>query len=159
MPRPPGGARTRLVPVLKTRPFYMLLAAALVASGTLAACGGDDDDSSGGISTTLKDYAFNLSTSSAGQGDVTFNIKNDGPSQHEFVVIKTDLDAAKLPYDEKDFKVNEDSSDLSKVDEKEAIDPGKSTSLTVNLKPGHYVLICNIPTHYQQGMRANFTVN
>lgn len=144
---------------MKRFPSFILLAGAIVALGTIAACGGDDDDSSNGISTTLKDYSITLGTSSANQGDVTFNLKNNGPSQHEFVVFKTDLDAAQLPYDKEKFAVTEDSSELTKVDEKEAIDPGKSTSLTVTLAPGHYVLICNIPTHYVQGMRTNFTVN
>ncbi len=137
-----------------------LLAAAVLAVGASSACGGDDDDSnSGDVPATLKDFSITLDSNSAPQGETTFKLKNDGPSQHEFVVFKTDLDAAKLPYDDKTFTVNEDASELKKIDEKEAIDPGKSTSLEANLPPGHYVLICNIPTHYQQGMRINFTVN
>ncbi|MEO8540512.1 MAG: cupredoxin domain-containing protein [bacterium] len=127
-----------------------------------AACGGDDDDSSSSnpdqVSVTLKDFSLTPDKTTVPAGDVTFDIKNNGPSQHEFVVFKTDLDAANLPYDKDKFTVTEDSPGLSKVDEKEAIDPGKSTTLTATLAPGHYVLICNIPTHYGQGMRFNFTV-
>jgi uncharacterized cupredoxin-like copper-binding protein len=31
--------------------------------------------------------------------------------------------------------------------------------LTLNLKKGRYVLICNIPGHYKSGMHADFTVS
>jgi uncharacterized cupredoxin-like copper-binding protein len=30
--------------------------------------------------------------------------------------------------------------------------------VTLNLKPGHYSLVCNLPGHYMQGMRADLTV-
>lgn len=99
-----------------------------------------------------------LDKTSVSSGDVTFKIKNNGPSQHEFVVDRTDLQADNLPYDETDAKVVEDSPQLTNIDEKEAIDAGDSETLTVNLPPGHYVLFCNIPAHYQQGMRIDFTV-
>ena len=39
------------------------------------------------------------------------------------------------------------------------VQPGKSENLKLELPPGHYVVICNVPTHYQLGMRADLTVN
>ena len=30
--------------------------------------------------------------------------------------------------------------------------------MTLDLKPGHYVLLCNVGKHYKAGMRVNFTV-
>jgi len=36
--------------------------------------------------------------------------------------------------------------------------PGKTRRLALGLKPGKYVLICNVPGHYQAGMRVGFTV-
>ena len=38
------------------------------------------------------------------------------------------------------------------------IQPGKSKKLTLKLKKGKYVLLCNIPGHYQAGQRIGFTV-
>ena len=32
-------------------------------------------------------------------------------------------------------------------------------TLAVELAAGHYVLLCNIATHYEQGMHADFDVN
>ena len=34
----------------------------------------------------------------------------------------------------------------------------KTGTVTLDLKPGKYVLVCNIEKHYAQGMRSAFTV-
>lgn len=141
------------------RGVLILVVPALLAGALLAGCGDDDDSGDANtIKANLKDYSISLGSTSHAQGDITFKINNAGPSQHEFVVMKTDLDAANLPYDSQKFEVDESSDKLKKIDEKEAINSGSSASLEVNLQPGHYVIFCNIPTHYQQGMRTNFTV-
>ncbi len=36
--------------------------------------------------------------------------------------------------------------------------PGRDDTLTLNLKPGHYALICNLPGHDAAGMYTNFQV-
>jgi uncharacterized cupredoxin-like copper-binding protein len=53
--------------------------------------------------------------------------------------------------------VEEDA--VSVIDEVEETAPGGSASLTVDLASGHYVLFCNVPGHYSQGMHTDFTVN
>jgi len=35
---------------------------------------------------------------------------------------------------------------------------GKSEDKTLNLTAGKYVLVCNVPAHYGQGMHVAFTV-
>jgi uncharacterized cupredoxin-like copper-binding protein len=141
------------------RTFYFLTAGLVALPLALAAgaCSGDSD-SGETDAATLKDFQISLAQSTEPAGDLTFEIKNNGPSQHEFVVVKTDLDAAALPYDEKAAEVDEDSPKLQSVDEQEEIKPGSSAKLTVNLQPGHYVIFCNLPAHYSQGMRTNLTV-
>jgi uncharacterized cupredoxin-like copper-binding protein len=47
---------------------------------------------------------------------------------------------------------------LEVVDEQEEIAPGTAPTLTTRLEAGSYILLCNLPTHYQQGMHAGFTV-
>ena len=62
-----------------------------------------------------------------------------------------------LPYIDAENRVDEDKAgDKGEVSE---LDPGKSGSLTVDLKAGKYLLICNVPGHYGAGMWAEFTVN
>jgi uncharacterized cupredoxin-like copper-binding protein len=50
--------------------------------------------------------------------------------------------------------VSEDAS----VGEISETDGGAFKSHTFNLKPGHYVFVCNIPGHYANGMRGELTV-
>ncbi len=52
--------------------------------------------------------------------------------------------------------IPEDQVDL--VDEVDDIPPGTDASLDVNLDAGSYVLVCNLPAHYEPGMYAAFTV-
>lgn len=47
---------------------------------------------------------------------------------------------------------------LNVVDEQEDIAPSTTGVLETNLDAGSYVIICNLPGHYDQGMHAAFTV-
>jgi uncharacterized cupredoxin-like copper-binding protein len=134
---------------------YFLAALAIAATS----CGGG-----GGVDATLKDFEIDLGETSATAGEVTFSIQNDGPSAHEFVVFKTDLAPDALPTveDENGLELVDEEgagASLELVDEAEDIAPDSSTDLTVTLDAGSYVIICNIPSHYQQGMHASFTAN
>jgi len=122
------------------------------SSSTASSAGGSD---TGGVSATEKDFSIDLATSSAPAGSVTFNISNEGPSAHEFVILKTDDAPDALPV--KDNTVEEDKVDV--VDEAEDIAPSTTATLTTDLEAGSYVIICNIPAHYEQGMHAAFTVS
>ena len=51
-----------------------------------------------------------------------------------------------------------DTSNLNVVANTDNIHPGSIQDLTVDLTPGTYVLLCNLPGHYQQGMYASLTV-
>ena len=137
-----------------TRIFKYVIVTLVVCFG-LGAC-----SSGGGVQATEKDFAITLGDSSAPSGDVTFNIRNDGPSTHEFVVFKTDLAEDALPTKKENGAVivDEEGQGVTHIDEVEDIASGDSQDLTVKLDPGKYVLICNLPTHYQLGMHATFTV-
>jgi uncharacterized cupredoxin-like copper-binding protein len=117
------------------------------------------------VAVTLQEWAVVPASASAAAGDVTFQVSNTGPEDvHEFVVLKTDLDAGALPTDDTGAVV-EAGEGIEVVDEIEDIPVGESQDLTVSLEAGKYVLLCNIysedeqEAHYQLGMRTNFTVN
>ncbi len=143
---------------------------ALVALGSVACSNNDNGEEAGGgggsgsgatVSTTEKDFAIALDPSSVAAGTVSFDIQNEGPSEHEFVVFKTDLapDALPTTTDENDAViVDEEGEGLEAIDEEEDIAPGSSATLDVDLDAGSYVAICNLPGHYQQGMHVAFTV-
>ena len=44
------------------------------------------------------------------------------------------------------------------VDEVENLVPDGRSTLTVDLSPGTYLVICNLPGHYARGMSAVLTV-
>jgi uncharacterized cupredoxin-like copper-binding protein len=118
-------------------------------------CGGSSArDPGGDVGATLKDFSITLTRSSFAAGDITFGIANDGPSVHEFVILKTDADPASLPVES--GVIPEDQVDL--VDEAEDIAPSTTTTLSANLTAGSYVLVCNLPSHYAAGMHAAFKV-
>ena len=90
-------------------------------------------------------------------GVVTFKVTNVSKDTiHEMIVMYLADPTKPLPYIDSDSKVDEDKAgDKGEVSE---LDPGHSGSLTVSLKPGKYLLVCNVPGHYEAGMWAEFTV-
>ncbi len=54
-------------------------------------------------------------------------------------------------------RVNEDTVGTN-VGETGDLRTGTTKTITIDLKPGHYVFMCNLPGHYALGMHADFTV-
>ena len=129
------------------------------SSSSSTSAGGTTTSSSseGGatVSATEKDFAITLDPTEASAGEVTFDISNEGPSAHEFLVVASD--EAPDSFQAEDGVVPEDSLDV--VDEAEDIAPSTTTDLTVDLEAGSYVIMCNLPGHYEAGMHAGFTVS
>jgi uncharacterized cupredoxin-like copper-binding protein len=106
------------------------------------------------IAATLKEYSIELSAATAAPGSVTFTVTNSGTMVHEFVVLKTDVQAAELPLT--NGAVTED--DYTSMGEVADLEPGASGTLTATLTAGHYAVICNLPGHVGQGMVVDLTV-
>jgi uncharacterized cupredoxin-like copper-binding protein len=90
-------------------------------------------------------------------GEVTFVVKNTSKDTiHEMILARLDDPSKQEPYLADENRVDEDQAgDLGEVSE---LDPGASGKLTVTLKPGNYLLYCNVPGHYMAGMWTKFTV-
>lgn len=106
----------------------------------------------GPVNVVLNEWKIVPDPTSAKAGKVTFDVKNTGSATHEMVVIKTAKGAADLG---KGSRVPETGS----AGETGDIPAGGTKKVTLNLKAGHYVLICNIAGHYSAGMHTDFTVN
>jgi len=89
-------------------------------------------------------------------GRVTLRAENQSKTLVHEVVIARDDGAKELPMDAKHARVNE--SRVRRLGEIADLAPGTSGKLTVNLKPGAYVLFCNEPGHYQDRMFTKLTV-
>jgi uncharacterized cupredoxin-like copper-binding protein len=127
-----------------------------LAALLLATCTPTPDPAPPGsqVVVELSDYTVTLSVPSIKAGSVKIGVRNLAGMAHDFVAIKTDLAPDKLPLDGASGKAKEDGK-VARID---TIPGGKAASVTVDLVPGRYVLICNIPAHYQLGMHAGFTV-
>lgn len=154
-----------------------ILAFGVLAVG-LAACGDDDktptqapatptqtattaatttpEPGEDAVSATVKEFAMTLSPASIKAGQINFTVKNDGTVTHEFVVVKSDLDPKALPLKADGTAVDEDKVDH--IGEIEDIAAGATAKGEFTLDAGKYLLICNLPGHYQGGMVAAFTV-
>lgn len=89
-------------------------------------------------------------------GRVTLRAENQSKNLVHEVIVGRDDGAKGLPVDAKHARVIE--SQVRRFGEIADLPPGKSGTLTLNLKPGTYVLFCNQPGHYQGGMFAKLTV-
>jgi len=124
-----------------------------------AASGGGS--AGGGQQLTIKmgDYFFAPANGSAKAGRTVIEAPNEGAVEHELVVFKTKLDPAKLPTDTSggvdEEKLDEVAEGAGEVPDVEA---GETKSGDFELTPGKYVIFCNLPGHYAQGMYGTLTV-
>jgi len=90
-------------------------------------------------------------------GTVTFRATNDSKDLIHEMVLSPIADVTKpMPYDSELRKVDEDAAGhLGEVAE---LEPGQSGALTIEMKPGTYILYCNIAGHYELGMWTLITV-
>ena len=129
-----------------------------VASGSSPSPCGDIAPAGEGIIVTEGDFFIEPASTSVPAGQVSFDIQNEGPQTHEFVIFKTDLDPANLPTNE-DGTVDEEGKGVKHIDEVEDVAACTAESLSVDLAAANYVLICNLPGHYASGMHTAITVS
>jgi len=101
--------------------------------------------------TTLAEYSVAPRPAQVAAGRVTFKVHNAGAINHEFVVLRTTKKASQL------LKGNE-ADESGNVGEIGDLQPGQTKTLSLNLKAGHYALICNLAGHYKAGQHADLTV-
>lgn len=154
------------------------LMAAFLSAAALAGCGGDEavedaastaeqeatqaaeqategeaEAPAGAIDVALTEWAVEPAEPSAKAGKVVFNADNVGDAPHELEVIATDTPAGDFPVEGAVAQVDGDQ-----IGEVTGIASGQAKVLEVELEPGHYALICNLPGHYEPGMYADFEV-
>lgn len=95
--------------------------------------------------------------SSVKAGEVHFTVTNWSQGiVHEMIVVAVDNPDAPLPYDYNTGRVAEDQ--VKSLGEVGDLRPNATGTLDVNLAPGSYLLICNVPGHYAAGMVTDLTV-
>ena len=89
-------------------------------------------------------------------GDVRLSVVNRGPDDHELIIVRK-KEGSELPLRSDGLTVDEDALGRANVGALEPGEPG-TRELRVNLKPGHYELICNMAGHYLGGMERDLDV-
>lgn len=110
------------------------------------------------VDATVSDFKIEVGAATAPAGPINIKVSSKGPTEHEFVIFKTDLAPDMLPLSEDGTEVDEEGAGVAAVDELEDIIAGSSHDLPVTLEAGKYVFICNLPAHYGLGMHAAFEV-
>ena len=132
----------------------MTKAALLFLVLAFAACGGAPK---GTVRVALDEFEVVPKPSSVDAGQVRFEQTNPGTIDHELVVIKTDLAPDELPLRAAEVDLKAPTLEVAARDER--LRPGAKRTLRTRLRTGRYVLICNVPGHYQSGMRVRFEVD
>jgi hypothetical protein len=136
------------------RPFPAVVAALLL----LSACSGGSPAASGSIVTiTLHDFRIDSSASVSSDTDVTFQVQNQAPATHEFVLVRSGLPSAQLPIASDGLSVDEDQ--LQAAGEIGQVETGTTETLAIHLAPGRYVFFCNLEGHYLGGMHGVLEVS
>jgi uncharacterized cupredoxin-like copper-binding protein len=88
------------------------------------------------VPVTETEFKIALPKSTLAAGSYSFQVKNDGKIEHDLVIQGNGVDE-RTP----------------------TIEPGKTATLKVDLKPGTYDVYCSIPGHKQAGMDFKLTVS
>ena len=90
-------------------------------------------------------------------GRITFTAVNQSKELvHEVVVVPAPPTGKDLPYDTKTETIAEKRAHA--MGEVSDLKPGAHGSVTLSLKPGTYLLVCNQPGHYKSGMFTKLVV-
>ena len=110
------------------------------------------------VNVLLEDFKVRQDAAVVPAGTVRFRIRNQGPTSHEFIVVRTDRAPDKLPLQRDGLTVNEDAQGINLLDEADGLDIDDRRTLVLDLAAGHYVMYCNLEGHYLGGMYAALTV-
>jgi uncharacterized cupredoxin-like copper-binding protein len=153
---------------MNSRHRIVVVSALLAMSVGASACSSDDDagDDAGDtetestenteISGSVAEWSVSVDAASAPAGDVSFTIANEGTTEHEFLVVKTDIAPGEIPLDGDRFP--EDADGIEVIDEIGEFPADTTETLDVTLEAGSYQLVCNLPGHYSSGMFTGFEV-
>ena len=166
-------ASNRRVPMWQTTSLGMVAVIAITGGAIWAAVDdrgeGEDQAMNGGeptptvaasggqvlVGLTEANWLVSAAPDSAPGGEITFAVSNEGNIGHNLRIVRTDLPADGLPSD--GIAVDEAAVDVVAGTARD-LGPGESADVAATLEAGDYVLICNIPGHYDAGMHAAFTV-
>jgi uncharacterized cupredoxin-like copper-binding protein len=132
-------------------------------------CGEDRNDAGGpgtphgtpppggvAVNITEREWKITADIQKVHAGPVEFDAANLGTITHELVVIRTDYPDGEIPLAGPKF--DEEAPGVSSPGEISEYEPSVVARTVLDLEPGHYQLVCNIPGHYHNGMHIELEV-
>ena len=109
------------------------------------------------VDPSISGMVIRADTTNVKAGRVTLEAVNRSKDLvHEVLVVPAPSDGKQLPYDTKTNTIIEKR--VHSLGEISELKPGAHGALTLNLKPGTYLLLCNQPGHYKSGMSTKLVV-
>jgi uncharacterized cupredoxin-like copper-binding protein len=99
------------------------------------------------VNVTLGDMWIKSDVPTVKAGKVSFSVKNDGATMHGLAIAKAPVSVDGGMLDDSAFEFR--GADLA---------GGDSETITADLKPGSYELVCHVPGHYAAGQKLPFKV-
>jgi uncharacterized cupredoxin-like copper-binding protein len=132
----------------------VLVSLALLGVGALAPASATAEAAAQRVSVKLIDYRMRPSAQNVAPGRVTFVVHNADGVPHNLVVLRTNRPPRSLPVTGRHGRARE----IGRQGATAVLYDEQTARLTLTLRAGRYLLICNVPGHYQRGMVATFRV-
>jgi len=127
----------------------------VVTSCTAARPSADRADQA--VPVTERDFKISLAPVRLKAGEVDLAVHNEGPENHELIVVHDHGGA--LPMRGDGVTVNEEKLEPATVGGLEPGSAGAVRHLRLRLQPGRYQLFCNMAGHYMGGMHTELVVS
>jgi hypothetical protein len=138
---------------LRRAAAWALVGAILVLAG---GCGGESQEGAQAPAVAVKERDFRIRVPKRiSAGPVRLRVDNKGPDAHELIIVRGRK--ADLEISGDGINVDEEQLEELHAKELEASDPSTRT-LKVDLRPGRYVLLCNMTGHFKGGMHTEVLV-
>lgn len=116
------------------------------------------------VNVMLQEWRIVTDTHKVPAGTVKISVQNRGQEAHEIVLLRSDIKYDSFPLHPKGG-IDEHQAGVV-INELEGLESRSRKEMLVNLKPGNYVLLCNMveiedgekEQHYSLGMRAPLIV-
>jgi len=122
----------------------------VAATGLLASACGSPKPTAATLPVVERDFAIHA-PSSVRAGLVRITLRNRGPVSHELLLVRAS--GARLPLRKDGFTIDEEALGKRLVATIEPKGPGSHEVLVVRLRPGRYILFCNMAGHAAAGMQ------
>jgi uncharacterized cupredoxin-like copper-binding protein len=130
---------------------------ALPAAVALAGCGSTRASADAAKPAAVSERDFKIEAPSRlHSGLVSLHVRNEGPDQHELIVVRGT--EPRLPLRADGLTVDEEALESVEPGALEPGEPGTVRTLDVDLKPGRYVFFCNMEGHFMAGMHTEVVV-